>query len=103
MKTSAWIWITWAIKNIAIVLCYAAIAVHFGKWWIVLFSIFGLSDIKSSDNNSRICDGCGAVLDFNKLARQAGWLRRKRGDKYEDYCPECRRKQEEARGGDEKT
>ncbi|MBO5917860.1 MAG: hypothetical protein J6Q14_03735 [Oscillospiraceae bacterium] len=28
----------WAVTNIAIIVCFTALAMFFGKWWIVLFA-----------------------------------------------------------------
>ncbi len=90
-------WTAWAIKNIAVVVCFTALAVYFGKWWIVLFAAFFTSSLQIKVGKARECDGCGKTIfsaddDLDGEAQRAGWIRRKNGEKWEDYCPECQRK-----------
>ena len=85
------------VMNIVVLICFTFLAVVFGKWWISLFSVLFMSTTK---NGTRvICDGCGRYSQKGKdhaegieLARAAGWIRRKAGDTWEDYCPECQAK-----------
>lgn len=89
MKNSAWA--AWAVKNSIVMICFAVVAIYFGKWWIILFSAICLSSLKTESGARRICDGCGKVIDLDGEARRAGWIRRKKGEEWEDYCPECQR------------
>lgn len=41
-------WISWAIKNSVVMICFSALAIYFNHWWIVLFSALFLSDIHTS-------------------------------------------------------
>ena len=50
-------WWAWAVKNSVVVICWTALAVYFGKWWIALFAVLLTSDIKhvettEKENNS---------------------------------------------------
>lgn len=88
-------WVAWAIKNCIVLICFAALAIYFGHWWIVLFAALFMSSIESKNITRRICDGCGRTIystdlnDVDNAARRAGWIRKKNGDKWEDFCPEC--------------
>ena len=89
-------WKAWAAKNIAVVICFTVVAIYFGKWWIMLFSAICMSSMEIKSVARRICDGCGKTIssqdgDIDGEARRAGWIRRKNGEKWEDYCPECQR------------
>lgn len=42
-KSIVWAWV---IKNSICVICWTALAVVFGKWWIALFGLLYMSDIK---------------------------------------------------------
>lgn len=33
-------WVAWAVKNIAVLVCFTVLAVYFGKWWIIFFAYF---------------------------------------------------------------
>lgn len=33
------IWLAWAIKNSVCMICWTALAIIFGKWWIALFAV----------------------------------------------------------------
>lgn len=85
-------WVAWVIKNSVVMICFTTVAIFFGKWWIILFSIIWLSNMKTESSTRRICDGCGRVIDLDGEARRAGWVRRKNGEKWEDFCPECQSK-----------
>lgn len=30
-------WWAWAVKNSVVMICWTALAIFFGKWWIALF------------------------------------------------------------------
>jgi hypothetical protein len=45
MNTSVY-W-AWAIKNSICVICWTVLAVVFNKWWIALFGVLFLSDLKT--------------------------------------------------------
>ena len=86
---------TWAIKNCTVVICWTVLAIIFNKWWIALFAVLFMSDLKlkSEDNVYRICDLCGKKGpvannhdDAIEKAKKAGWVHCE-NDK--DYCPEC--------------
>ena len=89
----------WAvmIKNSICVICWAALAIIFGKWWIALFGALFLTTYTTTGNVRkyyRICDGCGKHSEYydnyNEAldgAVKAGWLHIVEGNK--DYCPHC--------------
>ena len=94
-------WWAWAVKNIVDVICWVALVIYFGKWWIALFASLFVSGIKSSEQKCRVCDGCGRHSPYadshNEAMEKAaaeGWLTRKNGNTWEDFCPECRKKME---------
>lgn len=94
------IW-AWAVKNITCVSLWVLLAVRFEKWWIALFSILFLSDLKARPEYRFICDKCGAHSPTGKtydeaeqLRKEAGWERRKRGGIWEDICPDCQKQEE---------
>lgn len=37
----------WAIKNSVAIICWTALAIVFNKWWIALFVVLCLSDLKA--------------------------------------------------------
>lgn len=39
----------WAVTNVLIVGCFTALAMFFGKWWIVLFAALFTYSFKSRD------------------------------------------------------
>ena len=92
---------TWAIKNCTAIICFTVLALTFNKWWIVLFALLFLNDLKAAHINTyyRVCDSCGvhspnaetpeAAL---KLAKEAGWKHYKSTNT--DYCPTCQMKWE---------
>lgn len=91
-------WTAWAIKNCVVVICFAALAMYFKHWWIVLFALLLMSSYESKGAVRRVCDGCGKTIystDWDAIdekSKQAGWVRRKNGEKWEDFCPECQKK-----------
>jgi predicted secreted protein len=88
------IW-AWAIKNSIALLSWAALAIVFGKWWIALFGLLFLSDLRTSTGGHyRICDRCGehsetapTKKEALEKAKKAGWLCLE--NESEDYCPDC--------------
>ena len=60
MSKSAWT--AWAVKNSVVMLCFAALAIHFNHWWIVLFAAFFMSSLERKSPASRVCDGCGKTI-----------------------------------------
>lgn len=92
---------SWAVKNSVDMICWTALAIAFGKWWIALFAALFISSLKSSVGKYRICDSCGKHSPYAESHNEAlekaaaeGWLTRKNGDTWEDFCPECRKKME---------
>ena len=90
------------IKNCICTIAWTALAFHFDKWWIALFALLFVTTPGMMQIHYRSCDGCGKRSpgsdDYNKtldLAAKAGWLHRKNGDIFEDFCPDCRKKLEE--------
>ena len=85
------------IKNVIVVICLTILAVHFDKWWIILFSLLLSVGIKT--RAYRVCDGCGRHSPFASTHREAidkarklGWVGykdSKNGGEWEDYCPDC--------------
>ena len=98
MNKSAW-W-AWAVKNSICVICWAALAVYFNKWWIALFGVLFLNDLKlGRGKHYRVCDECGRhspyADNYNEgldKAKEAGWVRWKKNGVLGDYCPECQSK-----------
>ena len=87
------------LENAVSLICWAALAIYFDKWWIALFSVLFLTSVKTERKHYRICDSCGKhspyAKDHNEAiekAKEAGGLRRRVGDKFEDFCPDCRAK-----------
>lgn len=87
-------WTAWAINNCVVMICFTATAIFFRKWWIILLAIISLPGMKTETGARRICDRCGRIIDLDAEARRAGWIRRKNGDSWEDFCPECQRESE---------
>jgi hypothetical protein len=88
---------SWAIKNSVAIICWTVLAVTFNKWWIGLFGILFLSEINNNNKHYRICDKCGkhsaSTDDYNTAIDKAikdGWIRVKYGNKFYDYCPNCK-------------
>lgn len=95
----------WAVKNSVNVICWTALAIIFGEWWIALFAALFISDMKTATKTAtktyRICDGCGRHSPYadshNEALEKAaaeGWITRKNGSEWEDYCPDCQRRGE---------
>ena len=94
IKTNNQIYWILAIENSIIMICFAALAIAFHKWWIVLFASLFFSYVKSR-KYYRVCDGCGkhspdadsynGALDRAKLN---GWVHYVDNDR--DYCPDCK-------------
>ena len=38
----------WAVKNIVAIICWTALAIFFGKWWIALFGALFVNELKHS-------------------------------------------------------
>lgn len=84
----------WAIKNSIAVLAWVALAVIFNKWWIALFGLLFMSDLKTTHKSYRVCDSCGKhspyADSYNEAldkAKEVGWVHYVEGNK--DYCPDC--------------
>ena len=43
MNSLVW---AWATKNCVCITCWTLLAVAFGKWWIALFALLFMSDLK---------------------------------------------------------
>ena len=50
MNKHAW----WALaaKNSVVIICWTAIAIYFGKWWIALFGLLGFTYLKTRSDGS---------------------------------------------------
>lgn len=84
----------WAIKNSICVICWVVLAIVFHKWWIALFAILFMSELRTEHKRYRVCDKCGKhspyADDYNEAldkAKEAGWTHCVDGNK--DYCPDC--------------
>lgn len=95
MKTKDFIIIL--LYNISMVAIFAALAMTFNHWWIVLFSILFLSFPSTIHRHYRICDDCGAYSDpANSVeeaitkAKASGWIHYHVTNT--DYCPTCAKK-----------
>ena len=87
------IW-AWAIKNSISIAAWVALAIVFNKWWIALFGILFISDLKTMNKTYRVCDRCGEHSPYAdnqkealEKAKNAGWFH----DGNLDYCPNCRK------------
>ena len=90
-KNSVW---AWAVKNSVCVICWSAIAIFFGKWWIALFSILFISDFTTISKHYRVCDNCGKHSSLAnsreealEKAKAAGWTHIDSNNT--DYCRDC--------------
>lgn len=99
--------------NFVILGSFVGLAIHFSKWWVVLFSML-FTWLPKRVGYHRICDGCGktspyadSYSDAVNKALEAGWVRKHvenpkirfdGSDNYEDYCPECRKNIEKKSG-----
>lgn len=99
-KTAYW---SLTIINSVCVICFTALAIIFNKWWIVLFAPLCMTTFKTQPTKAyyRTCDKCGIHSEYAssnneaiKKARDAGWIIRKVGDKWDDRCPDCQMKNE---------
>lgn len=88
------------IRDIVCVVCWTTIAIVFNEWKIALLGLLCLSSFKT--RYYRVCDRCGKHSpyasthnDAIKRAKDAGWIIRKDGDKYDDRCPDCKNKESE--------
>ena len=50
MKSIYW---SVAIANIIVMICWTALAIFFGKWWIALFACLCMSKIKTSIDKAK--------------------------------------------------
>ena len=41
------------LENVAMMICWTVLAIHFGKWWIALFSVLCFSSLKNSNNGEK--------------------------------------------------
>ena len=77
-------------NNSICMICWTALAVIFGKWWISLFAALFMTVHKYC----MVCDNCGKHSpsadthnDALKKAKLAGWIHFEESNM--DYCPEC--------------
>lgn len=82
-------------KNCICTICWAALAVIFGKWWIALFALLFMTSYSTVHNYHRVCDKCGkyspvagSYNDALDKAKAAGWIHI--AERNKDYCPTCR-------------
>ena len=85
------------IENIVSLICWTIIAIVFKTWWLMFFSILFMGTLKRQ--HFRICDKCGKcspMCDSSHAAvikaQELGWIRRKVGNDWEDFCPDCQNK-----------
>lgn len=90
------IW-AWAIKNSIAMLAWTALAIVFNKWWVALFALLFISELKTGYKSYRVCDKCGKhspyADSYNEAlskAIEAGWVHVADGNR--DYCPDCANK-----------
>ena len=85
------------ILNSIIMICFVALAIFFGKWWIALFAIlfFSYPKDQTAKKYYRICDRCGKHSPYEDTynatldkAKAIGWIHHVDGNR--DYCPECK-------------
>lgn len=85
------------ILNSIIIICFVALAIFFGKWWIALFAVlfFSYPKDKTVKKYYRICDRCGKHSPYEDTynaamdkAKEAGWIHHVDGNR--DYCPKCK-------------
>lgn len=96
-------WWAWAIKNSVCIICWTWLAVWFNHWWIALFAILFMSTLTTKGNSSPYryyCDHCGTYSpegvsrdEAEQRRIEAGWIRRKVNNKWEDICPECQKRE----------
>lgn len=92
-KHTVW---AWALKNSTVMVCWTILAIHFDKWWIILFAALFVDGLKTQYRSYRVCDKCGKhsphADSYNEAldkAKEAGWIHIVEGNK--DYCPECQK------------
>ena len=83
------------LKNSICVVCWAALAVVFDRWWIALFALLFMTSYETVQRHFRICDKCGKRSEpasgHNEAldkAREAGWIHIAEDNK--DYCQNCK-------------
>lgn len=83
----------WAVKNSLCMICWTYLAIAFNKWWIALFCLLFMSNLKEQGYR-RICDRCGKYSKCTdsysaalEKAKKDGWIHYVDGDR--DYCPDC--------------
>lgn len=86
--------VTVILYNIFCVLCWALLAVCFGKWWIGLFALLFMAFPHTVKLHYRICDKCGKhgpmASNHNEAINSAvlcGW--KHISESNQDYCPDC--------------
>lgn len=86
-------WLVVMIYNIICIICWAALAIIFEKWWITLFAILFISTFKSI-GTTIYCDECGKTgpsgnssEEARKKAKEAGWMYYPVTNT--DCCPDC--------------
>ena len=92
-KHTVW---AWTLKNSTVMVCWTILAIHFDKWWIILFAALFVSGLETKYRSYRVCDKCGKhsphADSYNEAldkAKEAGWIHIVEGNK--DYCPECQK------------
>ena len=45
-------YISVAVINVIVMVCWTALAIHFDKWWIALFAVLCFSSLRTTDDNS---------------------------------------------------
>lgn len=83
------------LTNCVCVICWAALAVIFNRWWIALFALLFMTYYKTARRHYRICDKCSKhspPAESREAAIQtatgAGWFHRPDSDV--DFCPDCK-------------
>ena len=46
-------WWAWALRSIAHITCWTAMAIYFDKWWIALFALLFSSSVSSKKDGDR--------------------------------------------------
>ncbi len=57
MKATTLLILISALKNVFVMLCWTALALHFGKWWIALFACLCFSSVKVENTERRKRNG----------------------------------------------
>ena len=50
------IWWAYAVKNSVTMICWAALAIYFGEWWIALFAALFLTSLKHTEREEENAD-----------------------------------------------